>query len=41
MKALFVTVALAIAALSFSQEAFAYSCTTQCYGGNTCYTNCY
>ena len=41
MKTLFVTIALAIAALSFSQEANAYSCTTQCYSGNTCYTNCY
>jgi hypothetical protein len=41
MKTLFVTLALAIAALSFSQEAFAYtSCSTSCYG-NTCYTNCF
>jgi hypothetical protein len=40
MKALFVTVILAIAALSFSQEAFAYSCNTYC-NGNYCNTNCY
>ena len=41
MKALFVTITLAIAALSFSQEAFAYTqCTTSCYG-NQCTTQCY
>ena len=39
MKTLFVTIALAIASLSLSQEAFAMSCTTSCYG-NQCYTNC-
>ncbi len=40
MKTLFVTITLAIAALSLSQEAFATMCTTQC-AGNTCWTNCY
>ena len=39
MKTLFVTIVLAIAAVSFSQEAFAMNCTTSCYG-NQCYTNC-
>ena len=42
MKTLFVTITLAIAALSFSQEAFAYNCTTNCNSDRTwCSTNCW
>lgn len=42
MKKIIVAAVLAIAALAFTQEAFAgyHSCTTSCYG-NTCTTNCY
>ena len=40
MKTLFVTIALAIAALSFTQEAFAYTCNTNC-NGYSCTTNCW
>ena len=39
VEKLLIAMVLAIAALSFSQEAFAMSCTTSCYG-NQCYTNC-
>jgi hypothetical protein len=39
MKTIIASIVIAVCALSFSQSAFAYSCTTSCYG-NTCYTNC-
>ena len=41
VEKLLVAMFLAIAALSFSQEAFAFtSCTTTC-AGNSCTTNCF
>jgi hypothetical protein len=42
MKTLFVFVTLTLAALSFSQEAFAYTCRTSCnQWTNTCDTTCW
>ena len=40
MKKVILSIVLALAALSFTQDAFAYSCNTYC-NGNYCSTNCY